>query len=199
MSVIIGLTGAIATGKSTVSQMLKAYDIPIIEADHIARKVVEPGTIGLDLIKRHFGKQFISDGKLNRKKLGSVIFSDQDKREKLNQLLHPLIEKEMDDQINELKQKNESLIVLDIPLLFETDFIKKVDQIMVVYTPESVQIERLMTRDQLTKEQAMDRISSQIRIEDKRDQANILIDNSGSLAKTQQQVNNWLKTELYIR
>lgn len=194
MSTIIGLTGGIATGKSTVTNYLRAQGIPVIDADDLSRRVVQSGEPGLALIKEHFGPHVILDtGELDRQALGKIIFGDKVQRQQLNELLHPLIAAEMDREIARLKQQGEILIVLDIPLLFETDFGEKVDEVLVVYTPESVQLERLMARDELSRIDAESRIQAQLSIEEKRYQADYVIDNSGSRAQTIQQVTEWLQ------
>ncbi|RAN50816.1 dephospho-CoA kinase [Dolosigranulum pigrum] len=194
MTTIIGLTGGIATGKSTVTNYLRAQEIPVIDADDLSHRVVQPGEPGLALIKEHFGPHVILDtGELDRKALGKIIFGDKVQRQQLNELLHPLIAAEMDREIARLKQQGEMLIVLDIPLLFETDFGEKVDEVLVVYTPESVQLERLMTRDELSRTDAESRIQAQLSIEEKCCRADYVIDNSGSRAQTIQQVTEWLQ------
>lgn len=195
MSTIIGLTGGIATGKSTVTNCLRAQGIPVIDADDLSRRVVQPGEPGLALIKEHFGPHVILDtGELDRQALGKIIFGDKGQRQQLNELLHPLIAAEMDREIARLEQRGDMLIMLDIPLLFETNFGEKVDEVMVVYTPESVQLERLMARDELSRIDAESRIQAQLSIEEKRCRADYVIDNSGSHAQTTQQVIEWLQT-----
>lgn len=194
MTTIIGLTGGIATGKSTVTNYLRAQEIPVIDADDLSRCVVQPGEPGLALIKERFGPHVILDtGELDRQALGKIIFGDKVQRQQLNELLHPLIAAEMDREIARLKQQGKMLIVLDIPLLFETDFGEKVDEVLVVYTPESVQLERLMARDELSRIDAESRIQAQLSIEEKRCRADYVIDNSGSHAQTIQQVTEWLQ------
>ncbi|QTJ41379.1 dephospho-CoA kinase [Dolosigranulum pigrum] len=200
MTTIIGLTGGIATGKSTVTNYLRAQEIPVIDADDLSRRVVQPGEPGLALIKEHFGPRVVLDtGELDRQALGKIIFWDKVQRQQLNELLHPLIAAEMDREIARLKQQGEMLIVLDIPLLFETDFGEKVDEVLVVYTPESVQLERLMARDELSRIDAESRIQAQLSIEEKRCRADYVIDNSGSRAQTIQQVTEWLQIGSELR
>ncbi|WP_347301472.1 dephospho-CoA kinase [Dolosigranulum savutiense] len=195
MTTIVGLTGGIATGKSTVTNYLRAQGIPVIDADDLSRRVVQPGEPGLALIKEHFGPHVILDtGELDRQALGKIIFGDKGQRQQLNELLHPLIAAEMDREIARLEQRGDMLIMLDIPLLFETNFSEKVDEVMVVYTPESVQLERLMARDELSRIDAESRIQAQLSIEEKRCRADYVIDNSGSHAQTTQQVIEWLQT-----
>ena len=200
MTTIIGLTGGIATGKSTVTNYLRAQEIPVIDADDLSRRVVQPGEPGLALINELFGPRVVLDtGELDRHALGKIIFWDKVQRQQLNELLHPLIAAEMDREIARLKQQGEMLIVLDIPLLCETDFGEKVVEVLVVYTPESVQLERLMARDELSRIDAESRIQAQLSIEEKRCRADYVIDNSGSRAQTIQQVTEWLQIVSELR
>lgn len=169
MTYTLGLTGGIATGKSTVSRFFRQHDIPVVDADVIAREVVEPGTDGLAEIVKTFGTEILlEDGSLNRKKLGEIIFKDEDKREMLNQILHQEIHQKMMMAKEKWENERVPLIVFDIPLLYEADYQRTFDAIMVVYVPEKTQIARLMERDELTVQQARDRIASQLPIEEKK-------------------------------
>ncbi|UQF11862.1 dephospho-CoA kinase [Vagococcus lutrae] len=193
MTYTLGLTGGIATGKSTVSRFFRQHDIPVVDADVIAREVVEPGTDGLAEIVKTFGTEILlEDGSLNRKKLGEIIFKDEDKREMLNQILHQEIHQKMMMAKEKWENERVPLIVFDIPLLYEADYQRTFDAIMVVYVPEKTQIARLMERDELTVQQARDRIASQLPIEEKKVRADIVIDNSQTIAETYEQVQNWL-------
>lgn len=193
MTYTLGLTGGIATGKSTVTRFFRQHDIPVVDADVIAREVVEPGTDGLAEIIKTFGTEILlEDGSLNRKKLGEIIFKDEDKREMLNQILHQEIHQKMMMAKEKWESERVPLIVFDIPLLYEADYQSTFDAIMVVYVPEKTQIARLMERDELTVQQARDRIASQLPIEEKKARADIVIDNSQTIAETYEQVQNWL-------
>lgn len=193
MTYTLGLTGGIATGKSTVSRFFRQHDIPVVDADVIAREVVEPGTDGLAEIIKTFGTEILlEDGSLNRKKLGEIIFKDEDKREMLNQILHQEIHQKMMMAKEKWENERVPLIVFDIPLLYEADYQSTFDAIMVVYVPEKTQIARLMERDELTVQQARDRIASQLPIEEKKARADIVIDNSQTIADAYEQVQNWL-------
>ncbi|WCG22387.1 dephospho-CoA kinase [Vagococcus lutrae] len=193
MTYTLGLTGGIATGKSTVTRFFIQHDIPVVDADVIAREVVEPGTDGLAEIVKTFGKEILlEDGSLNRKKLGEIIFKDEDKREMLNQILHQEIHQKMMMAKEKWESEKVPLIVFDIPLLYEAEYQSMFDAIMVVYVPEKTQIARLMARDELTVQQARDRIASQLPIEEKKARADIVIDNSQTIADTYEQVQNWL-------
>jgi dephospho-CoA kinase len=190
---ILGLTGCIATGKSTVSRYLASKGIALVDADLGARQVVEIGSPGLQAIADYFGSDvLLEDGSLDRKKLGSLIFSDSEKRAALDGLLDGYIRQWLRDQIDFHRQNDVDLLVLDIPLLFEAGYEPLCDAIMVVYTPKELQCQRLMQRDDLNKAQAIDRINSQLSIEIKKEKADIVIDNGGDLAETYLQVDQWL-------
>lgn len=186
---VIGLTGGIATGKSTISKMFKSFHIPVIDADKIAREVVEPGKTAYDHIVRTFGKGITQgDGTIDRKKLGQIIFSDERKRKQLNEIVHPAIRRKMIDRRDEYLKQGERAVVLDIPLLFESDLTHFVDQIIVVYIPETLQLERLLKRDHLNKVDALKRIRAQLPIEEKVKKADAVIDNQGSIEESFEQL-----------
>ena len=169
----------------------------VVDADVVARRVVEPGTEGLANIVAHFGTEIIqTDGTLNREKLGAMIFSDAEKRETLNNLLSAQIRRTIMADTATLVNANQPLIVLDIPLLYEAGYETHCDAVMVVYTTEAVQLERLMARNNLTEEEALNRIASQEPIETKKDRADIVIDNNGPLNHTYEQVETWLKNNI---
>lgn len=189
---ILGLTGGIATGKSTVSSMLRERGAVIIDADQVSREVVEPGSVGLDLIRKRFGDQMIDqEGKLNRTALGLLIFHDEQARKELNQLLHPLIIEQMQSHTKQIQlDKPNAIIIWDVPLLIEESLTRFVEKVIVVYIPEELQLIRLMERNHLTKEEAQARMDSQLSIEEKKHFANYLIDNSGSIHNTERQVDH---------
>jgi dephospho-CoA kinase len=185
----LGLTGGIATGKTTISNYLKTKGIPVLDADEYARKVVEPGTPGLTDIVNTFGKQVLqSDGSLNRKLLGQIIFNDMTARQKLNDITHPRIQQMMTDELQKLAKDKTPLVILDIPLLLENHNIAGADAIMVVTVPESIQLNRLMQRNNLTKEEAQGRIDAQMPLSEKEKLADFIVDNSGTIANTLTQV-----------
>ena len=190
---IVGLTGGISSGKSTVSSYLKQLKIPVIDADEVARKVVEPNSQGAREIRKTFGSDvFEEDESLNRQKLGALIFSNTENRQKLDELLQPLIKIMILDEIEEYRQKGENMIVLDLPLLFEKQYEKLCEEIIVVYIPKELQLERLMKRNQYTKQEALSRIDSQLSIEEKRKRATVLLDNQGTIQQLYHQVEQWL-------
>jgi len=186
---IIGLTGGIASGKSTVSGMLAQLGAYIINADEIARVVVMPNQPAWFDIVAHFGNGvLLPDGTINRRVLGEKIFKDKAERQYLERITHPYIEEQVHKSIAYAKLIGERIVVLDVPLLLEVGWQKEVDSIWVVYVEEKVQLSRLIARNQLTHRQAMDRISSQMSLADKVKQADRVIDNNLDIEHTQQQV-----------
>jgi len=197
----VGITGGIATGKSTVSKMMQKCGFPLIDADKIAREIVLPDNIGWQRIVAHFGTSILNhDQTINRNKLGDLIFADEKKREILNQITHPIIEEEMLKKAKEYEKTDQSkIIIFDIPLLFEARMEHLVDKIIVVYLSEELQIARLRERNSYSFEEASKRVQSQLPIEQKLMLADFVIDNSGSIQATAQQVheicNKLLKEE----
>lgn len=188
---LIGLTGGIASGKSTVSNWLSEHGYPIIDADKIARDVVEPGMGAYEAIVGQFGREILfEDGTINRKKLGSIIFKDEKKRSELNQIVHPAVRREMLAQKDRYEAEGHETIIFDIPLLFESNLFHLVDRVMLVYVDKKTQLNRLLERDQAGSEDAKARIASQLPLEDKKSRADYIIDNSGSLEETFQQLKN---------
>lgn len=192
---VIGLTGGIATGKSTVSNYLLSLGVPVIDADLISREVVEPGTPGLEKLVQTFGAELLNpQGQLNRPVLAQKLFDNEEVRKKVNQLLHPIIYERMFERVARYHSNGETLVVLDIPLLFETIATDRFDSIWLVYIPEKIQLERLKKRDQLSQEAAQARMASQLSIEEKKKLADVIINNSGSIEETREQVQMLLKS-----
>ena len=185
----LGLTGGIATGKTTISNYLKSINIPVLDADEYARKVVEPGTPGLAEITNTFGEQILQpDGSLNRKLLGQIVFNDSSAHQTLNDITHPRIQQMMADELHRLAEQQTPLVILDIPLLLENNNVAGADAVMVVSIPESLQLTRLMQRNNLTEKEAHARISAQMPLVEKEKLADFVIDNSGTISNTQKQV-----------
>lgn len=190
----IGLTGSIGTGKSTVSKLLRERGIAVIDADLLAREIVKKGQECLNDLKNVFGNQVLtSDGELDRKKLGQIVFSDDSKLELLNSVTHPHIRRRMKAQMNELESKNNKVLVLDIPLLFEAKMEDLVDIILVVFAKEEIQIKRIMERDNCTQEEAMRIIKTQISQQDKISKSDYTIDNSGTIEELKEKLNGFLE------
>ncbi|MDN7245960.1 dephospho-CoA kinase [Planococcus shenhongbingii] len=191
---IIGLTGSIASGKSTVSEMLKELGYPIVDADKVARLVVEPGSETLQEIEALFGKEIIlPDGSMDRKKVGELIFNDPASRKKLNDVIHPAIRVEMIRQRSELLNNGHEIVIMDIPLLFESRLQHMVDKVLVVSVTEENQLKRLMERNGLTEKEAKARISSQLPMSVKEEGADAVIYNNGAIEETKWQLNRILE------
>ena len=177
----IGLTGGIASGKSTVLTYFKDKGIPYIDADIVAREVVEPGTEGLKAIVDTFGSNVLhADGTLNREVLGAIVFHNEEKRQLLNSCLKTHIRNRIMELTSQYEQGNTPILIYDIPLLIEGEWYTMMDEVWLVYVNEMTQIERLMSRNGYTREDALARINSQMRLDDKRAYADIIVDNNGT-------------------
>ncbi|RIX46512.1 dephospho-CoA kinase [Paenibacillus nanensis] len=187
---IIGLTGGIASGKSTVGSMLVELGARLVDADAVAREIVQPGEPALAAIASLFGQAVLQpDGTLNRSALGGIVFQDGEALAKLEAITHPAIRKRMWDRIHTYKKEApDGLIIGDVPLLYETNQETLYEGVMVVYVPEEEQVIRLMQRNAMTEEEARRRVSLQMDIEEKRRRADWVIDNSGTLEETREQV-----------
>lgn len=191
---IIGLTGSIASGKSTVAQMLQGYQLPIVDADIVARQVVEPGTQTLQQIAEAFGQEVMKeDGTMDREKVGAIIFHEPAQRKVLNDIIHPAIRAEMLRQRDELLQNGAAHVVMDIPLLFESKLQHFVDKILVVSVTEEIQLARLMERNQLPKSEARARIASQLPMSVKEKGADAVIYNNTTKQSTAEQLEKILQ------
>ena len=194
---VIGLTGGIASGKSTVSKIIieKGYDL--IDADIVAREIVEVGCPAYEKIVEEFGSEVLLEDKtINRKELGKIIFSDEISRVKLNKITHPFIFKSIKDKLIE-KCKDENIIFLDIPLLFEQydlwkEYGIQFDEIVLVYLNETQQIERLKKRDNISTEEALNKIKSQLSMDEKLTKSSKTIDNSGNIQQLNEQIDKLL-------
>lgn len=195
----IGLTGGIASGKSTVVSMLRSYGAAIIDCDIIARDVVQPGSDGLQAVARAFGPQaLLSDGTMNRAYIGSVVFHDAVRKKELEDILFPLIHQEIDRQAAMLEENGSHLVFLDMPLLFEVKYHSYVNEVWLVYVDAATQLTRLMARNGYTQEEALARIHSQFPIDEKKSLSQVIIDNTASLENTEKQVQKQWK-QLLLR
>lgn len=185
---IIGLTGGIASGKSTVSAMLSELGAYIVDADKIAHQVILPGNPAFAEITKRFGTDILSEGKISREKLGRLVFSSSEIRAWLEAVTHPYICAEAKRLLSQAKEQEYDVAVLDVPLLFEAKWDKEADEVWVVYVPLETQISRLMARSQLAREEALARISAQQKLDDKVKLAEVVIDNSGDIESTARQV-----------
>ncbi|MCT7571625.1 dephospho-CoA kinase [Aliarcobacter butzleri] len=179
----IALTGGISTGKSTVCNLLKLHGFLTIDADKIAHKLLDENS---SKIEEMFGKEYVENGKVLRKELGKIIFSNEENKLKLEALLHPLIKEEIIKESKIYEEQNKPYFV-DIPLFFEKMHYP-ISKSLVIYTPKELQIQRLMKRDNIDEEEAKLKISNQMDIEEKRKLANIVIDNSKDLKHLQNEV-----------
>lgn len=185
---IVGLTGGIATGKSLVAGELKKCGAHIIDADKIAREIVEPGKPAYNEIVKEFGTDILKpDNTLDRKALAKIVFCDPVALDKLNNITHPRIRERVKEEARRLSAEGDSLIVLDVALLIEMGVRYEVEKIIIVYSDAEQQIERLMKRDNLTRGEALKRLSCQMDIKEKLKYADYVIDNSGQLDETIEQ------------
>ena len=186
---VVGLTGGIATGKSTVSDMLRNAGATIIDADEIARLVVQRDKPAYQQIVDAFGRDvLLPDGDIDRQKLGAIVFHDSAKKEALNRIVHPRVIAEIEERLQRIETaRPQTIAILDVPLLIEARMHENLTDIIVVYAPEEVQLRRLMTRNRFSREEALARIRAQMSIETKKKFATILIDNSGSIEHTRVQ------------
>lgn len=183
---VIGLTGGIASGKTAVSRYFEHLGVPVIDADVVAREVVEPGQAGLDAVVKAFGAEILDDqGRLDRRRLRSLVFEDSTDRRTLESILHPLIRQHMEAQLEDL---DDDYAVLTIPLLLETGQADMVDRILVVDASESAQIERARKRDGVGELEVRRIISAQAKRAERLAKANDVIENSGTLDELRQSV-----------
>lgn len=190
MAIVIGLTGGIAMGKSTISHFLRSKGIAIIDADQIAHTVLDFDEVSKKIAQTFGEKVLNADRKINRRELGSIVFSNPQKLTQLNQIVQPVIRAEILAQIKALS--DQKIIILDAPVLFEQGYENTVDFLMVVATNHATQLARLMERDHLNQSEAEKRIKAQIPIEEKIKKASIVVDTSGTIEETQRQVVKWL-------
>ncbi len=185
----VGLTGSIGVGKSFVTSVFAELGCHVIDADQTAREVVMPGTPGLKALTEAFGKEILNaDGTLNRKHLGAVVFADESQRQRLNQILHPFIIARQDEILNGWEAEDPHGIgIVDAALMIESGGYKRFDKLIVVHCRPEVQLERLMLRDKLSREEALRRINSQMSQEEKQGYADYLIDSSDGFELTRQQ------------
>ena len=197
----IGLTGSIATGKSTVTNMLKELGAFVIDCDKTARDVVAPGTRSLAKIEAAFGKDAVAaDGSMDRVYIGDLVFRNPEMKKRLENILFPLIFEALDEELLCLEREGATPVVfLDMPLLYEVKYDSYVDEVWLVYVPFEVQLSRLMKRNGYTKEEALLRIHSQISVDKKKSLAQQVIDNSGTLEDTKEQVRSlWERLQMRL-
>jgi len=195
---VIGLTGSIGSGKSTVANIMRQMGVAILCADTAAKKVVEKGATAYKKIIKTFGQKVVNkDKSLNRTRLGEIVFSSEAKRKVLNSIVHPEVINELKKEISRMETLQRKVVVLDIPLLYEEGLEELCHKVVVVYAPEPMMEKRIFLRDNLARDEIRKRIASQLSIEEKKKRANYVIDNSADLAKTQSQV-EWVLREIMI-
>lgn len=187
--IVAGLTGGIATGKSTVAAMFEEAGARIIDADAIAREATRKGSPAYDDIVAHFGSHILlADSEIDRRQLAAVIFNDPAEQRALERMVHPHVKAETARRLERIRMETPgAVVIIDVPLLFEAGMDQGLDAVIVVYVPEKVQIRRLMARDGLTKPEVLARIRAQMPIDQKKSLATLVIDNSGSFESTRAQ------------
>ena len=187
--ITIGLTGGIASGKSTVSAELRRQGVPIFDADQNARDAVAKGSRGLDLVAEAFGSEYLTaEGELNRPKVSELVFHDKDALKTLEGILHKIVWENAESFLQAQREQGAKLAVLDVPLLIETGWHQQVDKVWLVAVSRQQQIERAMLRSGMTEAEVVARINAQMSLEEKQKYADVVLDNSGSLEQTLAQV-----------
>ena len=186
---IIGLTGGIASGKSTVASELRKQNVPVFDADEVSRNAVAKGSKGLALVAEAFGAEYLTaDGEMDRAKISQLVFSDKEALKTLEGILHKIVWDEAEAFLAAAREKNEKLAVLDVPLLIECKWHERVDCVWLVAVSKEQQIKRAMIRSGMTEEEVKARIAAQMSLEDKKKFADVVLDNSGALEETLLQV-----------
>lgn len=191
----IGLTGSIAVGKTYVCDVFEKLGCSVLDADLTAREIVKPNTEGLGLIVENFGKRVLQkDGGLDRKKLGEIVFSDTEKRQLLNSILHPLVIDAQNHWLNEMETLNpDGIAIVDASLMIESGSYKRFDKLVVVWCDPVIQLKRLMLRDNLSKRDSLNRINAQMSQRQKKSYGDFLIDTEGGFESTREQTTEVLK------
>ena len=195
-SFIVGLTGGIASGKTNLSNALRSRGVRVIDADEISRQLTADGGQALPALREAFGDGVFDGASLNRRRLGELVFSDEEKRAQLNALLHPLILREIKAQIDRV----EGMAVVDAPLLFETGIDKWCDQVWCAYVPQKEQVKRLTERDHISRREALRRIRSQMPAREKTKKSHQVIRTTGAREESAQKVLDlWNQLEATIK
>ena len=191
----LGLTGGIASGKSTVSRLLSGYGVPVIDADLISHDLTQVGAEGYIKVVQHFGNEILdANGQINRKQLGAIVFNHPEKRLELENILHPLVQDKVKSLKESYSKQGHALCFYDVPLLFEKNLQNQFDKTILIYTPVGLQIRRLMERNHLSHAEAMTRLKSQISLREKVKLADYCLDNSTHIYDLELQVEHLLKT-----
>lgn len=198
MAFVLGITGGIATGKSSVVQHFIDLGFPVVDADIIARHLLDQNEQAYNEVVKVFGSEILQEnGEINRQALGALVFNHPDKLKQLDELMAPFLQKSILAAIKQASQ-NQKLVIVDVPLMYEKGYDEWMDQVAVVYCTPNQQLKRLMQRNQLTEKEAKQRMDSQLPIEMKKLLAEVVFDNSNDLTQTIQQVDTWLSNRKYI-
>ncbi|MCB9025067.1 MAG: dephospho-CoA kinase [Bdellovibrionaceae bacterium] len=190
----IGLTGGMGTGKSTVASILRELGYPVIDADAFSHKSLERSSECYNHVVKLFGDQILdAKGDIDRKKLGEIVFSNKRDLTKLENIIHPYVQKKADETRREYESSGHKIAFYDVPLLFEKELQNKFDKTVLVYAPNDLQVQRIVHRDNMNIEEIQKRIAAQISIEDKKEMADVVINNLGSIAELKKEINNTLK------
>ena len=186
---VIGLTGGVGSGKSTVAEMLREMGAEVVDADQAAHEVYAPGTPGFDAVVREFGPEFVrEDGTIDRNRLGALVFNDEPALRRLNAIVHPLVREWMAARTADAAERGATIVIQDVPLLFENGLEGLFSSVLLVYAPAEVQLERLVQGRGLPPGRARSMIAAQLPIEEKRKRAHHVVDNSGTIEETRRQV-----------
>jgi dephospho-CoA kinase len=185
---VIGLTGGVGSGKSTVAEMLRELGATVIDADQAAHEVYAPGTRGFEAVVAEFGSDFVRDGAIDRERLGTLVFNDAAALRRLNAIVHPLVREWMAARTAEAFERGDQIVIQDVPLLFENGLEGLFSSVLLVYAPAEVQLERLVEGRRVPPERARAIIAAQMPIEEKRRRAHHVVDNSGTIEQTRSQV-----------
>lgn len=198
MAFVLGITGGIATGKSSVVQHFIDLGFPVVDADIIARHLLDQNEQAYNEVVKVFGSEILQEnGEINRQALGTLVFNHPDKLKQLDELMAPFLQESILAAIKQASQ-NQKLVIVDVPLMYEKGYDEWMDQVAVAYCTPNQQLKRLMQRNQLTEKEAKQRIDSQLPIEMKKLLAEVVFDNSNDLTQTIQQVDTWLSNRKYI-
>lgn len=189
----IGLTGGVGCGKSTVSSYLSQLGFPIIDGDKLAREAVLPGSAAMEKIRLAFGDVFLPDGNLDRAAVAKLVFADEEKRQRLNGIIHPYIWRRTTEELLKAQEAGHAAAVLDMPLLLELGWQLRCETVWVVCATREQQIQRVMARDGMTREEALARIGKQMPTREKINFADVVIDNSRSREETRRQIDEALR------
>ena len=194
MTYFLGLTGGIASGKSTADEFFKKKIIPIIDSDLIAHKIMEIGQNGYKAVVDYFGTDILNDDQtINRRKLGGIVFNDKAKLKKLNELTHPLVHQEIKQQMARYRANQEKLVVIDVPLLFESGFESLCDGVLVISISPELQLKRLMKRNNFTEKEALSRINNQMPLSEKEKRATYVVANTGTINDLEKRLSDLLQ------